>query len=340
MKLRTKEGLELQVNSTVAEGFGYIADSLRFTESSDEVMPVPIGAATMQSLVQWAAPSVLQEADLQSLLDMMIAADLLGLPGFLEAAVLAVPTKLGNSLAQRCQKLEEITESGLPEPVRQHLQGLITDEVRELWEHGSLLITASRELDLRLLAGLSIQGLAMGGGGGFVGDAQEHAVDECNGGGSGHFAAMNISNLAAIDKKLVVKIGAGGRSLVPMVDDLWDCTDNLEKPLSVNGGDTVVEMDGVELVRALGGRNGFSIGQGGGGATTDWDIIHELPSLSLKQGRGGQERFIGQGGLMVDGTGPSYVPYPADGYTVEGYGAGGYINDAGRDGVMIIYLTN
>ena len=32
MKLRTKEGLELQVNSTVAEGFGYIADSLRFTE--------------------------------------------------------------------------------------------------------------------------------------------------------------------------------------------------------------------------------------------------------------------------------------------------------------------
>ena len=55
----------------------------------------------------------------------------------MEAAVLAVPTKLGNSLAQRCQKLEEITESGLPEPVRQHLQGLITDEVRELWEHGA-----------------------------------------------------------------------------------------------------------------------------------------------------------------------------------------------------------
>ena len=43
-------------------------------------MPVPIGAATMQSLVQWAAPSVLQEADLQSLLDMMNAADFLGLP--------------------------------------------------------------------------------------------------------------------------------------------------------------------------------------------------------------------------------------------------------------------
>ena len=50
------------------------------SQTSDEVMPVPIGAATMQSLVQWAAPSVLQEADLQSLLDMMIAADLLGLP--------------------------------------------------------------------------------------------------------------------------------------------------------------------------------------------------------------------------------------------------------------------
>ena len=99
---------------------------------------------------------------------MMIAADYLRLPvsdyyhqssstqnilryqGFLEAAVLALPTKLGHSLAQRCQKLEEITESGLPEPVRQHLQGLITDEVWEMWEHGSLLVTVSRELDLRL----------------------------------------------------------------------------------------------------------------------------------------------------------------------------------------------
>ena len=61
--------------------------------------------------------------------------------------------------------------SGLPEPVHQHLQGLITDQVRVLWEHGSLLVTASRELDLRLrlVAGKNIQGLAMGGGGGFVG---------------------------------------------------------------------------------------------------------------------------------------------------------------------------
>ena len=50
------------------------------TQTSDEVVPVPIGAATMQSLVQWAAPSVLQEADLQSLLDMIVAADFLRLP--------------------------------------------------------------------------------------------------------------------------------------------------------------------------------------------------------------------------------------------------------------------
>ena len=32
MKLRTKENLELQVDSTVAEKFGFIADSLRLTE--------------------------------------------------------------------------------------------------------------------------------------------------------------------------------------------------------------------------------------------------------------------------------------------------------------------
>jgi len=325
IKLRTKEDMKFQVDPAVAEKFEYIANMLRFTEASDEVVPVPVGAATMQSLVQWAAPTVLQEADLQSLLDMMIAADKLGLPGFREAAVLALPTKLGHSLAQRCQKLEEITESGLPEPVRQHLQGLITDEVRELWEHGSLLITASRELDLRLLAGLSIQGLAMGGGGGFVGVYHEfqggEILVEAYGGGSGHFAIMNISNLKAIDKKLLVKIGSGGRSV--------ECED---------GGDTVVEMDGEELVRALGGREGFYI-FGCNGATTDWDIIQGLPSLALKQGRGGQESYMGQGGLMVDGIGPSCTHNSGLG-PVEGYGSGGSESVDGKDGVVIVFLSN
>ena len=116
--------------------------------------------------------------------------------------------------------------SGLPEPVHQHLQGLITDQVRVLWEHGSLLVTASRELDLRLrlVAGINIQGLAMGGGGGYVGkqcffdDGEEYDPQKSDGGGSGHFATMNIQNLAAIDKKLVVKKGAGGRSITLEID--------------------------------------------------------------------------------------------------------------------------
>merc|ERR1719397_2421607 len=351
MKLRTKEDLELQVqvDSTVAKKFSYIADSLRFTETSDEVVPVPIGAATMQSLVQWAAPLVLQEADLQSLLDMMTAADLLGLPGFLEAAVLALPNKLGNSLAQRCQKLEEITESGLPEPVRQHLQGLLTDEVRELWEHGSLVVTVSRELNLRLLEGLNIQGLAMGGGGGFVGDPYE-SDGEGDGGASGHLATMKISNIPAVDKKFVVKIGAGGQSCWPDPDDPRDVPQNRD------GGYTVVEMEAVELVRALGGSNGSDVVDGGGeGAIQGWELLKDIPVRTLKQGRGGKGGA--QGGLVVDETGPEIYKIPGsffypteNGYVQEeeeeechgeGYGAGGgSYHDVGKDGVVIIYQIN
>jgi len=349
MKLRTKEDLELQVDSTVAEKFGFIADSLRLSETSDEVVPVPIGAATMQSLVQWAAPSVLQEADLQSLLDMIVAADFLRLPGFMEAAVLALPTKLGHSLAQRCQKLQEITESGLPEPVRQQLQGLITDEVRELWEQGSLVVTVSRELDLRLLAGLNIRGLAMGGGGGFVGDPYE-SDGEGDGGASGHLATMKISSIPAVDRKFVVEIGAGGQSCWPDPDDPRDVPQNRD------GGDTVVEMEGVELVRALGGSNGSDVvGGGGDGATQGWELLKDIPVRTLKQGRGGKGGA--QGGLMVDETGPEIYKIPGrflypteNGYVEEeeeeechgeGYGAGGgSYNDDGKDGVVIIYQIN
>jgi len=351
MKLRTKEDLELHVDSTVAVKFGFIADSFRLTETSDEVAPVPIGAATMQGLVQWAAPSVLQEADLQSLLDMMIAADYLRLPGFLEAAVLALPTKLGHSLAQRCQKLEEITESGLPEPVRQQLQGLITDEVRMLWKHGSLVVGVSRELDLRLLAGLNIRGLAMGGGGGFVEYPWKFDLPG-EGGGSGHLATMNISNFPAVDKKLVVKIGAGGQYCWPDPEHRRD--NNV--PQNRDGGDTVMEMEGVELVRALGGSNGSDVVDGGGeGAIQGWELLKDIPVRTLKQGRGGKGGA--QGGLVVDETGPEIYKIPGsffypteNGYVQEeeeeechgeGYGAGGgSYHDDGKDGVVIIYQIN
>ena len=168
----------------------------------------------------------------------------------------------------------------------------------------------------------------MGGGGGFVGKVVEGNYLNGNGGGSGHFATMNFSNLAEFDKKLVVKIGSGGLSREP---------GDLKKPLSVNGGDTVVDMNGVELSRALGGRNGFSVGREGGGATQGWEILNDIPVLNLKHGRGGQLRYKGQGGLIVDGTGPSHD----DGLgLVEGYGSGGSnFDDAGKGGVVIVYPT-
>ena len=71
------------------------------------------------------------------------------------------------------------------------------------------MVTVSRELDLRLQAGLNIQGV----GGGFDVNYLGNYLISGNGGGSGHFAIMNFSNLAAIDKKLVVKIGAGAGGL-------------------------------------------------------------------------------------------------------------------------------